>query len=98
MIVIEPQLPLAELPQFVWDLLPESWDSNTGTYLGKKWNTLDYIFNLYKIPNKKDVFFFMKLYETLLVRDRAEKAEQQRKNAERKAKSGGKKYTHNIQG
>ena len=40
----------------------------------------------------------MKLYESELVMYRAEKAEQKRKADERKAKSGGKKYTHNIQG
>ena len=41
----------------------------------------------------------MKLYENLLVKNRAEEAERKRKAAEKKSKSagGGKTYTHNVQ-
>ena len=38
------------------------------------------------------------MYESIIVAHRAEKAEQQRKAEERKAKSGGKSYAHNIKG
>jgi hypothetical protein len=40
----------------------------------------------------------MKLYENQLVTYKAEKSEQKRKAEERKAKSGGKNYTHNVKG
>ena len=40
----------------------------------------------------------MKMYEAKIVNYRAEKAEIKRKNEARKAKSGGKNYTHNVKG
>ena len=67
--------------------------------MGKDWSSLDSLFSLYKIDEPKEIFFFMKLYENLLVKNRAEEAERKRKAAEKKSKSagGGKTYTHNVQ-
>jgi hypothetical protein len=40
----------------------------------------------------------MKMYEAKIVNYRAEKAEAKRKQEQRKSKSGGKNYTHNVKG
>jgi hypothetical protein len=40
----------------------------------------------------------MKVYERILMNQRAEEANQRRKTEERKAISGGKNYTHNVSG
>ena len=83
---------------FVYGLLPDRWDGMSGTYLGKDWNSLNHIFELYEIDNQKEVFFFSKIYENLVVSFKAEEAEKKRKAEERKAKSagGGKQFTHNV--
>jgi|TARA_R100000479_G_scaffold12280_1_gene4958 hypothetical protein len=83
---------------FVYGLLPDRWDGMSGTYLGKDWNCLNHIFELYEIDNQKEVFFFSKIYENLVVSFKAEEAEKKRKAEERKAKSagGGKQFTHNV--
>ena len=83
---------------FVYGLLPDRWEGMSGTYLGKDWNSLNHIFELYEIDNQKEVFFFSKIYENLVVSFKAEEAEKKRKAEERKAKSagGGKQFTHNV--
>lgn len=100
-------LELSEFPEevqvafFVFSLLPDYWEGMSGSYMGKKWDGIDYIFSLYEIENVKAVFNFMKMWERILVTQRAEEAEKRRKADERKAKmsaGGGKQYTHNVQG
>lgn len=72
----------------------------SGTYMGKNWDSIEYIMSLYEIQDPRIVFRFMKMYEIELVNYRAQEAEKRRKAEERKAKSagGGKTYTHNVKG
>ena len=85
---------------FVFSLLPDYWEGMSGTYMGKQWSGLDYIFELYNIDNPKTIFFFMKIYEGILIQYRAEQSDKKRKAEDRKSKSagGGKTYTHNVRG
>ena len=83
---------------FMFSLLPDHWEGMSGTYMGKYWDGIDYFFKVYEVKNPKEILYFMKLYENTLVSHRTEKAEQKRKAEERKSKSGGKKYTHNVKG
>jgi len=85
---------------FVFSLLSDSWEGMSGTYMGKHWENLKYIFELYNIDNHKIIFFFMKLYEGILIKYRSEESDKKRKAEERKGKSagGGKQYTHNVRG
>ena len=52
-------LELSEFPEevqvafFMFSLLSDDWDGTSGTYMGKKWEPLDYYFNLYDIDDKK---------------------------------------------
>lgn len=83
---------------FIFTLLEDNWDGMSGTYLGKHWSSLEYFFDLHKVEEKVVTLRIMKMYESMLINHRAEKAEQKRKAEERKRKSsgGGKNYTHNI--
>ena len=83
---------------FMFSLLPDHYEGMSGTYMGKYWDGIEYFFKLYETHNPKEVLYFMKLYENELVSYRHEKAEQKRKADERRANSGGKKYTHNVKG
>lgn len=85
---------------FIFSFLPDKWEGMSGTYMGKEWGGLEYIFELHSIQDRKTVFFFMKLYESVLIHCKAEEAEKKRKAEERKSKSagGGKNYTHNVRG
>tara|TARA_X000001382_G_scaffold82477_1_gene58215 strand:+ start:1041 stop:1385 length:345 start_codon:yes stop_codon:yes gene_type:complete len=97
-------LELSDFPEevqvafFMLSLLPDHWEGMSGTYLGKYWDGIDYFFKLYEVENPRIILYFMKLYENQLVTYKAEKSEQKRKAEERKAKSGGKNYTHNVKG
>ena len=97
-------LELSDFPEevqvafFMFSLLPDHWEGMSGTYMGKYWDGIDYFFKVYGVENPKQILYFMKLYENTLVSYRAEKAEQKRKADERKSKSGGKNYTHNVKG
>ena len=67
--------------------------------MGKYWDGIDYFFKLYEVDNPRVILYIMKLYESIIVQDRAEKAERKRKQSEQQSKaSGGKTYTHNIKG
>jgi len=72
---------------FMFDLLSDRWDGNTGMFMGKDWAPIDFLFNLYGFDDKKDIIYFMKMYENLVINEKAEQAERKRKAAERKAKS-----------
>ena len=82
---------------FMFSLLPDHWEGMSGTYMGKYWDGLDYFFKVYQIENPRTVLYFMKSYERIIVEHRADKAEAERKRAERQ-KSGGKNYTYNVKG
>lgn len=83
---------------FMLSLLPDRWEGMSGTYMGKVWEGIDFYFDTYEIEDKTTILYIMKLYERLLVEDRMDKAEQERKKRERQQNSGGKQYTHNIKG
>ena len=84
---------------FMFSLLPDQWEGMSGTYMGKYWDGIDYFFKLYEVDNPRVILYIMKLYETIIVQDRAQKSERKRKQSEQKSKaSGGKTYTHNIKG
>ena len=42
--------------------------------------------------------YFMKMYERIIMQDRAEETERKRKQDERKKGGDGKNYTHNVKG
>ena len=83
---------------FMFSLLPDYWEGMSGTYMGKHWNGIDYFFDLYEVDNRRVVLYFMKSYEAKLITYRHEQAERKRDAERRKAKSGGKNYTHNVKG
>ena len=97
-------LDLSELPEevqvafFMFGLLPDHYEGMSGTYMGKYWDGIEYYFKMYEIQEPKVILYLMKMYEGALVTYRADKAEQKRKADERKSKSGGKNYAHNIKG
>ena len=83
---------------FMFNLLSDVWEGMSATYCGKDWSHCSQLFDIYEIDEPKATMYFMKLYERILMNHRAEEAERKRKAEERKAKSGGKNYTHNVQG
>ena len=83
---------------FMFSLLPDYWEGMSGTYMGKHWHGIEYFFELYEIEDRKTVFYIMKMYENMIVKSKYEQQEMKRKTEERKAKSGGKKYTQNVRG
>ncbi len=83
---------------FMFQLLSDRWDGMSGTYLGKDWTQCPQLFELYDIDDKRETLYFMKLYEGILMEQRMQDQEQRRKAEERRAKQGGKNYTHNVRG
>ena len=83
---------------FMFALLSDSWDGASASYLGKNLSQCPQLFQLYEIEDPKTTLYFMKLYEGIVVTNKFEKAEERRKQAERKTQLGGKSYTHNVQG
>ena len=78
--------------------MPDRWEGMSGSYMGKEWSSIDFFLNLFGIEDKKTVVFFISRIEYFRVQQLNEKMEKKRKAEERKAKSGGKQYTHNVQG
>ena len=98
-------LELSDFPEevqvafFMFSLLPDHWEGMSGTYMGKYWDGINYFFKLYEVENPRTILYIMKMYENILVEDRAQKADRKRKQAEQRSKAGGgKSYTHNVQG
>ena len=83
---------------FMFSLLSDNWDGASGTYLGKDWAQCTQLFEIYKIEDTRTTIYFMKMYEAILVKHRMEKAEEKRKQEERRSQQAGKTYTHNVRG
>lgn len=83
---------------FVCNCLSDVWDGMSGSYMGKNWSEIDYIFKLYEIQDPKVVYYFAKLYERIQMQSMAEQAQKRKKAEERKSKAGGKNFTHNVSG
>ena len=84
---------------FVFGYLSDVWDGSSGSYMGKDWSHIDTLFKLFEIDDPKIVLYFMKMYEGIIVQDRAQEQERKRKADERKRQqASGKNYTHNVKG
>jgi|TARA_R110002096_G_scaffold35077_1_gene99563 hypothetical protein len=84
---------------FVSGFLPDRWDGASGSYLGKDYSILEYLFSLYKVDDPVITLYYIKLYDNIVQQDRAERAEKRRKRAEKKSSAGGEKnFTHNVKG
>ena len=82
----------------IFNYMPDRWEGMSGSYMGKEWSSIDFFLNLFEIDSRKIVVFFITNIENIQVKFTNEKLERNRKAEERKAKSGGKQYTHNVQG
>ena len=89
--------PEVQVAFFMVSLLPDRWEGMSGMYMGKIWDGIDFYFDTYQIEDRTTILYFMKSYERIIVEHRADKAEAERKRAERQ-KSGGKNYTYNVKG
>lgn len=84
---------------FLFGLLEDVWEGMSGTYMGKNWNNLEYLFKLYEIDEPKTMIFIMKMYEGIIVTQKSQESEKKRKAEERKSSAGGgKNFTHNVKG
>ena len=97
-------LEISDLPSevqvafFIFGFLEDAWDGMSGSYLGKSWTNIEYLFNLYEVEDPKTMLYLMKMWEGIVVAHRMDKSEKQKKAAERKSAGGGKNYTHNVKG
>jgi len=83
---------------FIFGFLEDNWEGMSGTYLGKRWNNLEYLFRLYQVQEQTTILYIMKLWENILVEYKAQKAERKKKADERGSAGGGKNFTHNVKG
>ncbi len=83
----------------IFGYLSDRWDGMSGTYMGKDWSTINHLFELFEIEDRRVILFFMKMWESIIVTHKSKEQEQKRKAEERKRQhSSGKTYTHNVQG
>ena len=78
---------------FVFGLLPDRWDSMSGSIWGRIGPLPDFIFSTYEVDDIKTTVYFAKMYEALLVEYRAEEANKKRKESERRSRSGSSAHT-----
>lgn len=84
---------------FIYGMLSDIWDGMSGVYMGKDWSHAAQLFELYEVAQPKVVMYFAKMYERLVMAQKAEEAEKKQKAEERKAAAGGdKNFTHNVKG
>jgi hypothetical protein len=84
---------------FLFGLLEDKWEGMSGSYLGKQWGNIEYLFSLYEVEEPRTMMYIMKMYEGIVVQTRAEESERKRKADERKSSAGGgKNFTHNVKG
>jgi len=82
----------------IFSYMPDRWDGMSGSYFGKDWSSIDFFLDLFKIEDRKTVVFFISKIQNFQVEKLNEEMRQKRKTEERKSRSGGKQYAHNVQG
>jgi len=83
---------------FLFGYLEDNWEGTSGTYMGKIWTQMEYLFELYNIDEPKVTAYFMKLIESIIINHRGREQSNRRKAAEKKSASGEKNFTHNVKG
>ena len=83
---------------FIFGFLEDIWDGMSGSYMGKNWNNIEYLFNLYEVDEPRTMLYIMKMWEGILVAHRVDKAEKHKKAEQRRSAGGGKNFTHNVKG
>jgi len=83
---------------FIFGFLEDIWDGMSGSYMGKNWNNIEYLFNLYEVHEPRTMLYIMKMWEGILVAYRVDKAEKHKKAEQRRSAGGGKNFTHNVKG
>ena len=83
---------------FIFGFLEDIWEGMSGSYMGKRWDNIEYLFKLYNVQEPKIILYMMKMWEVIIVSYRSDKAEKKRKADERRSAGGGKNFTHNVKG
>jgi hypothetical protein len=94
------ELPAAvQVAFFIFNMLPDNYVGMDGVYIGKNWETCEFLCRTYQVQEIPTTLAIMKMYEEIIVEDRLSTRENEMKKAERQAKaSSGKNLTHNVQG
>lgn len=66
--------------------LPDRWEGMSGTYLGKDYSILPFLFDMYQIENRKDTFSLITILDNELKKFYHEK--QKQRDQTNKAKKG----------
>ena len=72
---------------FIYDLLPDNWEGMNGVFLGKDLTTIEYMFDLYEVEDRKTVFYFFRIYENLQMNKINTERENKRLAEERRQKA-----------
>jgi hypothetical protein len=83
---------------FLYGFLEDRYEGMSGSYMGKSWNNIEFLFHTYQIQEPKVTLYYMKLLENISVGHKAELAQRKQKADERKSAGGGKNFTHNVKG
>tara|TARA_Y100001963_G_C6448103_1_gene294538 strand:+ start:106 stop:402 length:297 start_codon:yes stop_codon:yes gene_type:complete len=78
----------AQQALLVMNVLPDLWEGMNGLWLGKNYNGLFDILEIYEIENKKEVFELLKVCEDELGKYYAQKRKEQDQLAKAKSKRG----------
>ena len=71
----------------------------SGTYVGKDWSNIEYLFKIYEVQEPRTMLYIMKLYESTIIEYRSQEADKRQKAEEKRSSSGGEKnFTHNVKG
>ena len=70
-------------------LLPDRWEGNSGSYMGKDWSALGTLFNIFEIKIDKEIItYFLKVIENEYSNSLNAELKQKRDAEMRKAKRG----------
>ena len=83
---------------FLYGFLEDRYEGMSGSYMGKSWSNIEFLFHTYQIDEPKVTLYYMKLLENISVGHKAELAQRKQKADERKSAGGGKNFTHNVKG
>ena len=83
---------------FMFNLLSDNFEGMSGTYMGKDWTHCRHIFEVFEVDDKKTTLIFMKMIESIIMKQAFEEQERKRKAEDRKRQTAGKTYAHNVRG
>lgn len=72
----------------IYQILPDRWEGFSGTYLGKEYSIIPFLFDTFEVECRKDTLYYINVINNIIIDMRAKEQQRKAKQNSRKGKKG----------